>query len=504
MQTAAPLFFSLNRCQKRNRSKDWAREREVSQRVQTLKRETKVTIWQWLCEERGVELPKQDPPPKKENVACVQPKTRPCCAHGHPMPLDPGICGDELLIESDRLELKKAYRLLDQLRPISRNRTARCRRFRLNKTVQVMSDGERSWVAGVQTCNNVWGCPVCASHIQQERAALIDYAIDRWIGYGQNRKGPANARAYMLTLTIKHAVSHELKKTSKLVTDAWTNMFVGREGQEARERLGMTHYIRALEPTYGLKNGWHPHLHIILLTPSEIDAETLEYLRGRWEETVRKIGLDAEGFEDGDFVPNEARGVKLRELHHSRDGRYVAKMFLELTSYETKDAKNGNLTWWRIAEAAGAGDKHMMRVWQEGQDALFGRKQLTWSKGTADFFGIKDLVEEDIDHPDGVKANDVREVFQLEIPGRVWDEAWRRDRYFLSTLLPSVTLAASTGDWGALLALLSAELSRVGGGAECSPAPRELCALPASHVAKCDSVMCSEADAVRAVSSCVS
>lgn len=476
----------------------------MAERLKGLERDRKVTIWQWLCEERGIEIPKPDPPPKKENAACVQPEPRPCCKHGHPMPIDPGICGDELLVENDSLEIKKAYRLLDKLRPISRNRTARCRRFRLNKTVQVMSDGERSWVAGVQTCNNVWGCPVCAVQIQRERAIWIDYAIDRWISYGADRKGPPNARAYLLTLTIKHAASHRLKDTAKLVTKAWSNMFSGREGKETRARMGMTHFIRALEPTYGEENGWHPHLHVILLTPGEIDAETLEYVRGRWEETVRKTGLDAGGFGPDDFLPSESRGVKLRELYHSRDGRYVAKMFLELTSYETKEGKNGNLTWWRIAEKAGDGDKRMIAVWQEGQDALFGRKQLTWSHGTADFFGIKDLVSEDIDHPDGVKAEDIRDVFQLEIPGKVWDEAWRRDRYFLSTLLPSVTLAASTGDWGALLALLSAELSRVGGGATCSPASRELCALPASHEAKLRSVKCSEAAAVRAVSSCVS
>ena len=463
MQEAAPLFFSLNRCQKRNRSKDWAREKAVKERLHSLEREKKVTIWHWLCEERGVELPKPDPPPKAENSACAPPEPRPCCKHGHPMPISPGICGDELLIEADGLELKKAYRLLDKLRPISRNRTARCRRFRLQKTVQIMSDGERSWVSGVQTCNNVWGCPVCASQIQRERAGLVDFAIDRWIGYGAQRKGPANAHAYLLTLTIRHAVSHRLKQTSQLVADAWTLMFAGREGQETRERLGLAHFVRALEPTYGLENGWHPHLHIVLLTEGVIDEDTLEYLRQRWAECVRKAGLDGEGFHD-EFAPNDERGVKLRELFQSRDGRYVSKLFLELTSYKTKEGRDGNFTWWQIAELAGNGDKRMIAVWQEAQHALFGRKQLTWSHGTADFFGIRDLVEEDIDHPDGVKAEDVRDVFQIEIPGKVWDEAWRRDRWFLSTLLASVTQAAASGNWGALLALLSAELSRAGGG----------------------------------------
>ncbi len=464
MQEAAPLFFSLNRCQRRNRSKDWARERELKERLRFLKRETEVTVWHWLCQERGVELPKPEPPsPKQDNPACAQPESRPCCAHGHPMPISPGICGDELLIEGDGLDIKKAYRMLDKLRPISRNRTARCRRFRLHKTVQVMSDGERAWVAGVQTCNNVWGCPVCAIQIQSERAGLVDYAIERWIGYGPERKGPPNARAYMMTLTVKHALSHSLKRTSKLLAEAWSDMFAGRAGAELRAQMGIAHFVRALEPTYGAENGWHPHLHVVLLTQGELDPAMQDELRTRWTESIRRKCLESERFND-EFKPSEERGVTFREIYQSRDGRYVAKMFLELTSYETKGGKNGNLTWWQIAEKAADGDKRMIAVWQEGQDALFGRKQLTWSHGTADFFGIRDLVREDLDHPDGVKAEDIREVYQIEIPGRVWDEAWRRDRYFLSTLLPAVTLATATGDWGALLALLSAELSRAGGG----------------------------------------
>lgn len=412
--------------------------------------------------QRG-EKPEPPEPVRIQNAACALPVAPPCCAHGHPMPIDPGICGDELLIEGDQLELKKAYRLLDRLRPISRNRTARCRRFRLQKTIQIMSDGESSWVSGVETCNNVWGCPVCASQIQRARAGMVDYAIERWIGYGESRKGPANARAYMLTLTIRHALSHRLKKTSQLVADAWTLMFAGREGQETRKRLGLAYFVRALEPTYGLQNGWHPHLHIVLLTEGEIDAETEEYLRQRWAECVRKAGLDADGFHR-EFEPNDERGVKLRQIWQSRDGRYVSKLFLELTAYESKAGREGNLTWWQIAELAADGDRRMIAVWQEAQRALYGRKQLTWSHGAAAFFGIKDLVEEDLDHPDGVKAEDVRDVFQIEIPGKVWDEAWRRDRHFLSTLLASVTEAVASGNWGALLALLSAELSRAGGG----------------------------------------
>ena len=409
------------------------------------------------------ELIPNPPPARPQKQTCEVPDADRTvrCKHGHHLlPDEP--CGESLLDESPTLQVRKAYRLLDRLRPISNNRTARCRRFRLNKDVQVMSDGESAWVTGVNSCNNVWGCPVCASAIQRERADLIDYAIDHWIGY-TDRKGPSNARAYLLTTTIRHAISHKLKKTSQLVADAWTLFFAGRNGQLARKRLGVCHFVRALEPTYG-EAGWHPHLHIILMTDKELTDEDQKFIQNHWHDCVMAAGFDADGYHR-EFAPNDKHGIKLRELYVARDGRYVSKMFLELTSYQTKEGhKDGQMTWWQIAEAAATGIQGMVRVWQDAQRAMFGRRQLTWSKGTADFFGLGDLVDEDINHPDGVKVTDVREVFRLQIPGKVWDEAWRRDRLFLSILLPSVIRATQTGDWSALLALLSAELSRVGGG----------------------------------------
>lgn len=457
------LSWSHNRCARRNRSKDWKREKDLAERLRGLARSRETYAYRQLLTDRGLEPIEPLPPPKKAPEHCTAVERQ--CEHGHPL-LVADKCGQVLVEDSEALRIKKAYRLLDRLRPISRNRTAQCRRFRLQKTVQVMCDGEGAWVSGVQTCNNVWGCPVCASQIQRERAQLVDYAIDQWIGYMHGRKGPAGATAHMLTLTIRHAVSHRLKTTSQLVADAWSLMFAGREGQEIRELLGLKHFVRAFEPTYGEQNGWHPHLHCVLMCDKQLTDEHLQILRERWADCVRQAGLGE--VDDGEVRPDAAHGVNLKQLNCARDGRYVQKLFLELTAYGTKEGRDGNLTWWQVAELAADGDQRYIRIWKEAQDALFGRKQLTWSQGTAEAFGIKDLVEEDIASPDGVAVKDVKDVFQLEIPGRVWDEAWRRDRWFLSTVLAQVTEATRTGNWAALLALLSAELSRQNGGNQAS------------------------------------
>ncbi len=455
------LKFSLNRFERRIRSKDRKRNDESYELWKSFERETKAKQFQQLALENGIALPPELPIPPPTPFSCIPPR-QPLNVAEVAYHLEAEPCEDPYLEPTEGMAIRKAYRLLDRLRPISNNRTARCRRFRLHKTIQVFSDGETAWVSGVQTCNNVWGCPVCSTVIQSRRAAEIDSAIDQWIRYGTERRGPATARAYMLTLTIRHAISHRLELTSHLIAEAWSEMFSGRRGQQMRKLLGMSHFVRALEPTYG-ENGWHPHLHCILLTDDELTADTEKAIHDRWAEC-----LSIHAPQQARFQPNEKHGVKLRELYQSRDGRYVAKMFLELQSYATKEARNGNLTYWAVARRAADGDRRYVHVWEDAQHALFGRKQLTWSHGCRSFFSLPDLADEDILDEDGIKAQNVAEVFQLEIPGRVWDQAWRSDRFFLSTLLGLITQAVQTGDYVAVLSLLSEKLSRQGGGTACN------------------------------------
>jgi hypothetical protein len=274
----------------------------------------------------------------------------------------------------------------------------------------------------------------------------------------------------MLTGTLRHAVSHKLATTSKVIADAWSLFFTGREGQEIREQLGVEFTIRALEATYGDENGWHPHLHIVVFSNQSWSAKQKERIEERWRWAIESTA----GYQQA-FRPNEARGMNIAEVWKKSDGHYLQKMFLELTAPGYKKAGNGNLTYWEVAEQAAAGSRRHVHIWQEAQDALFGRKQLTWSHRAKAFFGIEELADEALAHEDGIDATSIADTLQIEIPGPVWDDGWRRDRRFGSKVVAALRHAAESGDYGSLLALLSASLSRQGGGAGCSEG-RELCA----------------------------
>ena len=457
---------------------DKKREKDVTELQKDWKRKQHASAYIALCAEKGKAPPPDIAPPKKLPFECSPGKRLNVAEVGF-VAAHSGPCEEPYVEPTESMAIRAAYRLLDRLRPISNNRTARCRRFRLHKTVQVLCDGVRAWVTGVQSCNNVWGCPVCATIIQSRRAAEIDSAIEQWIGYGSGRRGPTAARAYMLTLTIRHAIYHDLKQTSQLIADAWSEMFAGRAGQALRAKLGMRHFVRALEPTYG-ENGWHPHLHCILFTNEALTPEQEQELRDRWSECLE---LCAPG--EAQFQPNETHGVKLRELHQSRDGRYVSKMFLELQSYASKEALNGNLTYWQLARKAADGDRRFVHVWKDAQHALFGRKQLTWSHGCRRYFNLPDLTDEDILDEDGIAADEKKDVFRLEILGHTWDQAWRADRCFLSTMLGLILEAVQSGNYQSVIRLATGRLTRQAGGKPCKQTDSSTRVVPAASTTVC-------------------
>lgn len=381
-------------------------------------------------------------------------------------------CAEPLIVETDEHRIHRAYRLLDRLRPYARNRTAQCRRFRRAKTIQafVTPDGKGIRLSGLCSCNNVWGCPVCSLAIQIRRGGEIEHALDQWIGDSPNRVGPDGARAYMFTGTLRHNLSHRLEKTSAVIADAWGWFFAGAQGQRLREQLGVRHIIRALESTYG-DAGWHPHLHCIVFADRDWTFGELKAIVKRWRWALKQT----DAYKD-DMRPNLRRAVKVTDLRKGSDGRYLQKMFFELTSTATKEAGHGNMSYWQVAEKAATGEQRYVRIWQEAQDALFGRKQLTWSHGAKKAFGIPDLTDETIADEDGIDVTPLADTLQIDIPGAVWDEGWRRDPLFGSKVVAALRAAAETGDHGSLLALLSLDLSRQGGGKTCNVRPREYCA----------------------------
>lgn len=406
-------------------------------------------------------------------------------------------CGKPLVPPAPSREMRRnQYRLLDKLRRISRKATRNCRKHRLSTEVQLLCDPEhegRVIVGGVQTCHSVWGCPVCAQAIQTRRGLEIEHALRRWKGDAIDRIGPPGATAYMLTLTLRHHAGHELQRTFDVVVAAYKGFFAGRRGQRLHRELGIAHHVRSAELTWSSDNGWHPHLHAIVFTNGPLSDDQLQRLNDRWHESVAA----APDFQEG-LAPNEEHGCKCRELWLESDGTYLQKMFQELTGLGKVPA-DGHYSYWQVAEQAGSGDRRMIGVWTRAQKVLFRRKQLTWSLGAKDAFGLRDLTDEMLEDPNGVKATQLAETLEIRIPGHVWDEGFRRDPFFLSNTLAAASAAIKSGDYSSLLALLSARLARQGGGSDCLRKTRDFCSALDRQASKPRSTVFNEAGARGAI-----
>ncbi|MFF0394137.1 hypothetical protein ACFYS8_36335, partial [Kitasatospora sp. NPDC004615] len=220
-----------------------------------------------------------------------------------------------------------------------------------------------------------------------------------------------------------------------------------------RGRIGYVGMIRATEVTLGQANGWHPHIHAIVLvggrtkgkgadkvlatTPDgkwdtfEPDEDDLE----EWEHTWRKVWTAALKQGDPRFEPSvtceipgckcngKGHGVDFKRLKTVQDaekfGEYLAKTqdgkdpALELTGAANKDAWGENMTPFQMlgrigdlqngvpedkAEGSGTLDWCLGRWW-EYEAAVGGRRAIEWTRGLRKLLGIGggDTAEDDAD-----------------------------------------------------------------------------------------------------------
>lgn len=265
---------------------------------------------------------------------------------------------------SERPARRAAYSLRKRLRTFQRERQRRCGAVALGTEVAVVAGEDGAHLRGLEHCASVWSCPACSMKIRAGRAEEVTRAVE---AHGA-------ARVAMLTLTVRHGYGDALERTRRGVARAFQRVFRGRAGAALRGDL--EGYVRALETTHG-GNGWHPHLHVLLFLPHELDERGLEALRARFSErwcaaVARELGSA--------HVPSDAHGADLSPAHSAE---YIAKLGLEITAPAGKEARAvGSRTPWQIAadlaDHRHAGDVALWREWTQG---MHGARMLTWSRG---------------------------------------------------------------------------------------------------------------------------
>lgn len=233
----------------------------------------------------------------------------------------------------------------------------------------------RAHYRGLQTCAQVWTCPVCAAKISERRRTDLTRGIEVWRARGGD--------VLMLVLTVPHfrgesvdQVLDHLSRPRRMMRNRKTYLRIAAD-------MGLVGTVRALEATYG-GNGWHVHTHDLLFVGPHC-RQALDEFAERFTEMWESACIDS-------FVgvPNRQHGARLDG--GERAGDYAAKWGLEqeMTKSHLKVGLSGNRTPWDLLRAIndGLSDEDYSSLYCEYAEAFKGRHQLEWSKGLRELLGL--------------------------------------------------------------------------------------------------------------------
>jgi len=265
-------------------------------------------------------------------------------------------------------------------------RVPRCRLHATGTMVTAwVASGKGAYWSGLQTCGSVWACPVCGPIIRQRRSELIEAGAGRWEELGGSLA--------FLTLTVRHHQGEGLRGLYEGMQGAWGRLQQSRWWRD----LGWAGYWRAVDVTWGAENGWHPHLHVLLLANGNSAGGLGAGLSERWRSAVVRAGLAPTSLERGAVlaVGRPALGGYLAKV----DGGWG--IGAELARSDVKAGRADRFTPWDVLGSACDGEVWAVRTWAEYEAATFGRRCIESSRGLGVLLDVEDeptdeeLVEQD-------------------------------------------------------------------------------------------------------------
>ncbi len=258
----------------------------------------------------------------------------------------------------------------------------------------LMQSAERgSHFSGLMQCGLLWICPVCSEKIGQGRQAQVMQLLERHFSEGR-------AGAF-LTLTIRHHMGEQLRELRAAVGQLYRSLWAGRESQYLRKAYGLIGHVRAMEVTYGA-NGWHPHLHVLLLFDGPVTPEQIEQLReklaARWIAGAERLGLTA--------PLDEQQHCKIIN-NPAAAAEYISKLGAaqEITgwSHKTSDAiaekskqERGRHPFQIFADFMKHGRPEDLAIWHEWEKGIKGARFLTWSRGLKQRYAITNKTDQEL------------------------------------------------------------------------------------------------------------
>ncbi|MGC8905569.1 protein rep [Thermus sp.] len=296
-------------------------------------------------------------------------------------------------------------------------------------------EGEELPVAvakGLLTCGSSWACPVCSPREALGLAHRLERVVARLAGQGW--------RVAMATLTVRHERRDSLEATFGALSSAWRWLV---SHYRVKGHLRHTLWFRGTEITFG-PNGWHPHLHLLLVFPPGRDPWALEDpLWEAWAEAVERVGWKpSERAAYHYLVPEEEEAAAAALASYAAEAwglapeaaggplkgaRVGLSPFALLEVAEGEEAEEGALEtpgtmrrppWLRPGEAA--------YRWVEYAEATKGRRRWGASRSLSLLLRAEEEEEEA-----ARRARKLLEVVYLSLPAYIWLLRSRRLAYWL-------------------------------------------------------------------------
>lgn len=240
---------------------------------------------------------------------------------------------------------------------------------------------------GLSYCGNLWQCPCCAANVGRTKAREVEVAMS------ENAK--RGGQSLFVTFTQPHNSTDDLKSLVKRQQESISKVFSNGSVRRFLAAHGYIGQIRAFEVTHGA-NGWHPHLHIIMLfdriTVNKKTDQLHALLYKFWAQYI---------VQKGGQMPTENHGVDVR-LPRKGDSEeiaaYVAKWGMEVTATHTKKGigKESRTPFQILDDISDNYTKRDHALLIEYAQATHKKTRIYWSPNLKALFDIEEITDQEL------------------------------------------------------------------------------------------------------------
>lgn len=276
----------------------------------------------------------------------------------------------------------------------------------------------QAYFSGLIVCGRVWECPVCAAKIAERRRQELKDAL-------QVAK-ENNFGIHFVTLTFPHGVGDKLYDIRKRMSHAYARLSSGRMSvkfqlKQLDEISEIKGFIRAVEVTHGNKNGFHPHVHMIVFTNKETTSEMLNSVyTSAWQRACRLAGLP---------IPSDERGCTVQDGSYA--SKYISKWGIEdeMTKANAKKSRDKGVSPFGLLRCFLKGDdpeyppERASKLFQIYAREFKGQRQLYWSNGLRKLLSLnKELNDEEL----AQREVDMQSISLSRISFDVWKAVYTK------------------------------------------------------------------------------